>query len=93
MKTYNYEVDDITNFAIMSDGIVSFKKLNDTNSINNWLTDDEEKFLIDKLFVDSKLSKSDAMLPRKMNILEKKGYNHFDDLSIMRIISDENINS
>ena len=88
LKVFNHVVDDISNFAIMSDGIVSFKKINSEN-VNNYLSNDEEKFLIDKLLVDSKLSKSDAMLPRKMNILENQGYNHFDDLSIIRILNDE----
>ena len=71
----------------MSDGIESFKKLNEDN-FNNWLTQDEHNFLVDKLLIDKKLLKSDAMLARKMNILENKGYNHFDDLSIIRIIDE-----
>lgn len=89
MKIFNHTVKDISNFAVMSDGIESFKILNPETNINNWLTEEEEKFMIDKLLIDDKLIKSDAMLPRKMNILEKEGYNHFDDLSIIRIIKDE----
>jgi len=87
-KTYDYTLDNINNFAIMSDGITSFKKLNLESNFNSLLTDDEYNFLIDKLLVDETLLKSDAMLARKMNILEKKGYNHFDDLSIIRIVND-----
>lgn len=70
----------VKNIAIMSDGIDSFK--NSTNEFDNDLP-------VNKLLKENKLIKSEAMLSRILNILNKEGYYNFDDLSIVRIINEE----
>jgi len=86
LKIFNIvaSASDINNFSIMSDGITSFKK--QKNNINDYVNDEEFNEVIKYLLEDNKLYKSAAMLPRKLNILKNKGYNHYDDLSILKII-------
>lgn len=69
--------DEITNFAVMSDGIQSYKK---DFQYNNELP-------IQKLLKEDKLIQSEAMLPRICNILGNDKYYHYDDLSIVRLMS------
>ena len=77
--TQNYsDVDDI---SVVSDGIFTFK--------NEGILSIEEP--INSLLKEQKLIKSEAMLPRLCNILDRKGYYHYDDLSIVRLIFTENI--
>jgi serine/threonine protein phosphatase PrpC len=64
-------------FSICSDGIFSFRKINNSNV---------EDYVIDYLLKDKNLINSDAMLARKYNILVKDGYINYDDLSIVRFI-------
>ena len=67
----------LKNFAVMSDGIYSFKKDNNLDCI----------IPIKKLLRDDALINSEAMLPRICNILKNDGYNHYDDLTIVRLIN------
>jgi hypothetical protein len=71
---------DTKDLSLMSDGIFSFKKEN--------ISSTEEP--IKSLLIEDKLIKSEAMLPRICNILDKNGYYHYDDLSIVRLIFTEN---
>lgn len=64
-------------FSISTDGIFSFKKM------------DENKpdFLYESYLVqDDFLYKNPASLKRKLNIIKNKGYDHYDDLTIIRVL-------
>ena len=74
--TVVYGTEDINNFAVMSDGIQSYKK---DNKYDNELP-------IQKLLKEDKIIQSEAMLPRICNILNNEKYYHYDDLSIVRLI-------
>lgn len=73
-----FEIDDVKDVSITSDGIKTFK-----NSI-----DDIDPIVY--LCTNTELSKNIAMLPRKINILKfKHKLEPSDDLSIVRIINEE----
>ena len=64
-------------FSISSDGIFSFKKINEN----------EPDFLYESYLVkDDFLYKNPASLKRKLNIIRNKGYDHYDDLTIIRVL-------
>ena len=68
--------ENVEDISVMSDGIFTFK--------NEGLISLEEP--MNSLLREQKILKSKAMLPRLCNILDKKGYYHYDDLSIVRLI-------
>ena len=68
--------ENIDNFAVMSDGIQSYKK--------DFKYDNE--IPLQKLLKEDKLIQSEAMLPRICNILSNDKFYHYDDLSIVRLI-------
>lgn len=79
--------------AIMTDGYDSFRKTE--NGMNRDLSSEEYENVLDTLLLEKKLIKSQAMLSRLLNILENEmpGLFHFDDLTIIRFIKDENNNT
>ncbi|MDE5416754.1 protein phosphatase 2C domain-containing protein [Labilibaculum sp. DW002] len=64
-------------FSITSDGIFTFKE-----SIGSEAKFDYTNYLVK----DDFLYQNPASLKRKLNIIKKKGYEHYDDLTIVRII-------
>lgn len=68
-------------FSIATDGIFSFKKKNE--SIPDIPL---EHYLVSDLF----LYKNPSSLKRKLNILKNKGFEHDDDVTILRIINEHN---
>lgn len=64
-------------FSIASDGIFTFKK-----TIESEPNFDYTNYLVK----DDFLYQNPASLKRKLNIIKKKGYEHYDDLTIVRII-------
>lgn len=76
-KSYCAKTND---FSISTDGIFSFKKVNDSEP-----NIDIESYLASDTF----LYKNPASLKRKLNILKNKGYEHDDDITIIRIINEQ----
>lgn len=75
-KSFSAKTKD---FSVSSDGIFSFKKTNEA----------EPDFLCESYLVkDNFLYKNPASLKRKLNILRKKGYEHYDDVTIIRVITE-----
>lgn len=72
-----YEFDFEHTISVCSDGIYSFT---DTDK------KDVSTEVIINLLEDNTILKSEAMLGRKHNLLLKKGYSNYDDLSIVRFI-------
>ncbi len=73
--------EDVNDFSICSDGILSFKTTKETT--------EEKVNPLEFLTKDSFLINNISMLARKCNILENKhGMVHQDDLSIIRIYSE-----
>ena len=64
-------------FSIASDGIFTFKK-----TIGSEPNFDYTNYLVK----DDFLYQNSAFLKRKLNIIKKKGYEHYDDLTIVRTI-------
>ena len=64
-------------FSISSDGLFSFRKTIDSEPDFNYTN---------YLVKDDFLYKNPASLKRKLNIIKNKGYEHYDDLTIIRII-------
>lgn len=63
-------------FSVSSDGIFSFKKFKEN----------EPDFLCENYLVQDKfLYKNPASLKRKLNIIKSKGYDHYDDVTIIRV--------
>ena len=76
---YEFKVENVKDLSVCSDGIQSFV---DEKGIKV-----NEEFIFENLLKDNFLSKSEAMLSRKVNIIQKNySYLHFDDLSIVRYI-------
>lgn len=76
-KCYRYFTKD---FSVSTDGIFSFKKRPENpNDINI------EEFVAKDTF----LYKNPSSLKRKLNILTNKGYEHDDDITIIRIINEQ----
>ncbi len=66
-------------FSISTDGIFSFKKMNES----------EPNFECETYLVqDNFLYKNPASLKRKLNIIKNKGYEHYDDVTIIRVLID-----
>ncbi len=76
-KSFSVKTKD---FSISTDGIFSFKK-----------TDNKEPdFDIESYIAqDTFLYKNPAALKRKLNIIRNKGYEHDDDITVIRVINDE----
>ena len=72
LSIFNEEIKDI---SVSSDGLDSY--INN----NNLEISHINSFLFDENFI-----KSEVMLSRVYNILENKGFTHYDDLSIVRVI-------
>jgi serine/threonine protein phosphatase PrpC len=67
-------------FSISTDGIFSFVKTNEH----------EPDLLVEPYLVqDNFLDKNPASLKRKLNIIRNKGYDHHDDITIIRVKIDE----
>ncbi len=76
-----FDIPEIENLSIASDGILKFKRYGSENEIND-KDFSEISFLVD----DNYLINNKAMLSRKFNILKnKKKSETFDDLAIIRI--------
>lgn len=73
IKTFTTNTKD---FSIASDGIFSFRKTNE--QLPDFLY---EIYLIQDEF----LYKNPASLKRKLNIIRNKGYDHYDDVTIIRV--------
>ncbi len=72
-KTFDVFTKD---FSIATDGIFSFRKTNENT----------QEFPIESyLAQDDFLKKNPASLKRKLNIIRNKGYDHYDDVSIIRV--------
>lgn len=70
----------ITNdFCISTDGIYTFRKMNDTAPAM-----DPIQYLVQDRF----LYKNQASLRRKLNILKSNGFEHEDDVTLIRIINE-----
>lgn len=82
LKENIYDIENLQRgFSISSDGLLSFKHKDTgitSDSINNQV--------IQNFCIDEQFSKTDIMLNRKYNILLNNGYNHYDDISIIRYI-------
>ncbi|MBN2610034.1 MAG: protein phosphatase 2C domain-containing protein [Bacteroidales bacterium] len=74
-KSVNITTKD---FSISSDGIFSYKKSNGNEDFP------VETFLAQ----DNFLYKNPASLKRKLNMIKNKGYDHYDDITIIRIINE-----
>jgi hypothetical protein len=69
-------VTNTKDFSVSSDGIFSFVKANEN----------EPDFLCENYLIqDNFLYKNPASLKRKLNIIRNKGYNHYDDITIIRV--------
>ena len=84
----------IEDISIASDGILSYQRKYQ-NEAGIFTIDNSQvpsEIAIKSLCQNNDLIKSEVMLPRKHNILERDGYFHSDDVSIVRIIqvADEN---
>ena len=67
-------------FSISTDGIFSFKKIDDK----------EPDFDITSYIAqDTFLYKNPAALKRKLNMIRNKGYEHDDDVTVIRVLNDE----
>lgn len=75
IKTYSFS--GVSEYAIATDGIFSFKKAGEPNV---------EDYMIEQFLNDTQFLNSNAMLARKWNILSKNGYVNYDDLSIIRVV-------
>ncbi len=76
------EVKKVTrDFTLSSDGIFSFRKT--TNEI-------PEFNIEDFIARDNFLATNPAALKRKLNIINKKGYEHYDDFTALRVIKMQN---
>ena len=80
--------ETVGDVAIMTDGYDSFRLIE--NGMNRDLTVEEYEKVLDTLLLETKLMKSEAMLSRLLNILEKDmvGLFHYDDLTIVRYIKE-----
>lgn len=69
-------VTNTKDFSVSSDGIFSFVKANEH----------EPDFLVENYLIqDNFLYKNPASLKRKLNIIRNKGYDHHDDVTIIRV--------
>jgi hypothetical protein len=66
-------------FSIASDGIFSFKKSRAEN---------EDIPIVRFLAQDKFLYKNPASLKRKLNMIKNKGYDHYDDITFIRIVQE-----
>ncbi len=75
-KSFNNITRD---FSVATDGIFSFRKTNDN----------APDFPIERYLVqDEFLKKNPASLKRKLNIIRNKGYEHYDDVTLIRVIQE-----
>ncbi len=66
-------------FTVSTDGIFSFKKINAK----------AEELSIERFFAqDDYLVKNPSALKRKLNMIINKGYDHYDDVTLVRIVKD-----
>jgi hypothetical protein len=72
-KSFTLKTND---FSISTDGIFSFQNSGEQEPLFSC-----ESFLVQ----DDFLYKNPAFLKRKLNILKNKGYDHYDDLTIIRV--------
>ena len=72
---FAYFKEEIKDILVSSDGIDSYN-----NTKNEIVTH------IDSLILDENFIRSEMMLSRTYNILENKGFTHYDDLGIVRVL-------
>lgn len=78
-----FHVEDVKDLSVCSDGIGTFLRGDGTRV--------ENSIIYEKLLTGDFLQKSEAMLARRINLIEKnEGFMHFDDISIVRYININN---
>lgn len=75
-----HQFENISDITVSSDGIDTFN-----DSSNRPVTDEP----VDALIKSKRFEHLDVMLERSYNILKLNGFNHLDDISIVRVIFDE----
>jgi hypothetical protein len=82
---------NVSDISVCSDGILSFQKLYESNGINCVdKTDTPVNESIEKLCIDTRFKGTESMLSRIHNLMERDKYQHYDDLSIVRLILTNN---